>query len=177
MGRKATTVLTDHEKLFLVRALAAYEPPTSVAKAFQLQFGKEITPQRVESYDPTKMSGERLGKKLKTEFFRARESYLNDLDSIPEASKAVRVRNLAAAAKVMAGRNNHLAAAQLYEQIAKEVGGHYESKRQIELTGKDGGPVETKEVVSRGDVLAELEEIFGRHGATGHPTKDQDSVH
>lgn len=177
MGRKASTALTDIEKLFLVRELAAYESPTAVAQSFQQQFGKEITAQRVESYDPTKVSGERLGKKLKTEFFRARESYLNDLDAIPEASKAVRVRKLAASAKTMIARGNHLAGAQIFEQIAKEVGGHYESKRQIELTGKDGGPVETKEVASRGDVLAELEEIFGRHGATGHTAKDPDSVH
>src|SRR3546814_15367183 len=55
--------LNDEAREFVVMQLAAYDPPSVVAKAVKEEFGFDITPQGCESYDPTKRAGKGVAKK------------------------------------------------------------------------------------------------------------------
>ena len=62
-------------------------------------------------------------------------------DLIPIANKAYRLRVLQRMSTTAEGMKNLGMTAQLLEQAAKEVGDAYSNKQKVELTGKDGGPL------------------------------------
>jgi hypothetical protein len=126
------------QKRFLVQRLACFDTPTIAAKAFKEEFGIELKRNRVSYYDPTTKMGAALAEDLKALFFETRKHFLEDLESIPIANKAVRLRRLDRMAAAAEERGNLTLAADLGERAAKEVGGAYTNKHQHELTGKDG---------------------------------------
>lgn len=138
-AKPAKSVITEPMKLFIVRQLATHDPPSVVAAAVLEEFSVKLTSQQVERYNPERAAGKDLGAKLKAEFERARKAFEDDLEGIPEAKKAVRLRMLAKAARAAQIRGNHVAMAGFLEQIAKETGEAFTNRREI--TGKGGGPV------------------------------------
>jgi hypothetical protein len=87
---------------------------------------------------PTSKNGAAQSEELKALFHETREKFLKELDSIPIANKAVRLRRLDRMAALAEERGNLVLAADLGERAAKEIGGAYTNKHQHELTGKDG---------------------------------------
>ncbi|MGV1223480.1 DUF2280 domain-containing protein, partial [Klebsiella pneumoniae] len=70
-----------------------------------------------------------------------RDRFLNEISDIPIANKAYRLRVLQRMSTTAEGMKNLGMTAQLLEQAAKEVGDAYSNKQKVELTGKDGGPL------------------------------------
>jgi hypothetical protein len=130
--------LTFVLKREIVQRLARFDTPNQVVKAIKADHGIDLSPQRVQFYDPTSKNGAALSDELKTLFFETRKQFLEDLESIPIANKAVRLRRLDRMATVAEDRGNLVLAADLGERAAKEVGGAYTNKHQLEHTGKDG---------------------------------------
>lgn len=119
--------LTDDVRRFIVHCLAAFDTPTKVAEAVKDEFGLDVTRQAVASHDPTKRTGQQLAQRWKDEFHEVRRKFLEELDEIPIANKAYRLRQLGDLYG-NAGKNAVLKM-QLLEQAAKEVGGVYEAKK------------------------------------------------
>jgi|SRR5436190_6778088 hypothetical protein len=134
----ASEELSGPVKAFIVQRLARFDPPSQVVKAVKEEFGLDVTRQRVHFYDPTRRAGRALAADLKTLFFETREKSKQDLDSIPSYHKAVRLQRLDAMINTAIERGNLVLASQLLEQAAKESGGAYTNKHQLEHTGKDG---------------------------------------
>lgn len=138
--KKLTNKLTEPQKAFIVQGLACYETPSEVAKAVKAEFELEISPQRAESYDPTKRAGARLSKHWRELFNRTRKAFLEHVEKrVPEANKAVRVNQLAQAARAYREKGNYIAMADMLEKIARELGNVHTNRR--ELTGRDGKPI------------------------------------
>src|SRR3546814_3618113 len=82
--------LNDEAREFVVMQLAAYDPPSVVAKAVKEEFGFDITPQGCESYDPTKRAGKGVAKKWAELFNRTRkarsEEHTSELQSLMRIS-------------------------------------------------------------------------------------------
>nr|WP_259391268.1 putative metallopeptidase [Pectobacterium polaris] len=74
-------------------------------------------------------------------FHTTRERFQNEIADIPIANKAYRLRVLDRMATKAESMKNMALTASLMEQAAKEVGDAYSNKQKVELTGKDGGPV------------------------------------
>jgi hypothetical protein len=125
-------------KAFIVQRLARFDGPAQVVKAVKEEFGLEVSRQRVHFYDPTKRVGQALHEDLKTLFFETREKAKHDLDSIASFHKAIRLQRLDDMIATAIERGNVPLAAQLLEQAAKESGGAYTNKHQLEHSGKDG---------------------------------------
>lgn len=119
-------------KRFIVQSLACWDTPTQVAQAVKEEFGVEITRQHVANYDPTKAAGRDLSKELKTLFAETRAKFKATIDDIPIANQAFRLRVIERLARQAEQQGNKALVAQLVEQAAKEVGGAYTNKRQIE---------------------------------------------
>lgn len=136
-------VLPDTVKTRITQGLACFDTPSQVAKDILAEFGLTVTPQQCEAYDPTKRSGERLGKKFRAIFEATRKAFLDDTSTIAVSHRAVRLRKLGRAADLAEQRGNLPLMAQLLEQAAKEAGDAFTNKHKLEHTGKDGGPIKT----------------------------------
>lgn len=130
--------LTSEIKTFIVRQLACYDTPSTVADLVKEEFGVVVSRQQVENHDPTKSAGKTLAKKWVDLFNRYREKFINDTADIPISHKAVRLRRLDRMALKAESMKNMPLAAQLLEQAAKEVGEHYTNRQKVEHTSPDG---------------------------------------
>jgi hypothetical protein len=146
MARRGKGKLTEEAKLFVIAQLAAFEPPSDVAKLVKDNFGVEISAQGVERYDPNKLAGADLPEKYRMLFHRARDTYLTSEADIPIAHRTHRLRRLQRIADRARDNGNVVLEANIIEQAAKEASGTYEGRRKVEgavaVTGAEGGPVE-----------------------------------
>ncbi|HDH1525994.1 DUF2280 domain-containing protein [Klebsiella variicola subsp. variicola] len=133
--------LKPEVKAFIVQSVACFDTPSQVVESVLKEFGIQITRQQVEQNDPTKISGKGLAQKWVDLFNRTRDRFLNEISDIPIANKAYRLRVLQRMSTTAEGMKNLGMTAQLLEQAAKEVGDAYSNKQKVELTGKDGGPL------------------------------------
>ena len=124
-------------KLFIVRSLAQFNTPTETAQAVHQEYGRQITKQNCEKYDPTKRSGQTLCAELKTEFEATRKQFVDNPQHVPLANLTYRLERMQ---RVIdhAGKNSVLVLTTL-EQAAKDVGGVFTNRKEI--TGKDGKPL------------------------------------
>ena len=133
--------LKPEVKALIVQSVACFDTPSQVVESVLKEFGIQITRQQVEQNDPTKISGKGLAQKWVDLFNRTRDRFLNEISDIPIANKAYRLRVLQRMSTTAEGMKNLGMTAQLLEQAAKEVGDAYSNKQKVELTGKDGGPL------------------------------------
>lgn len=148
-------VLTDEQKLFIVRRLAQYRTPSQVAAEVNETFGLDITRQQTWALQPHIAAG----KRLRAEFERARKAYHENVDDIPIAMEAFRLNSLNEMMMEAKRKGNYPLAASLMEQAAKELGGAYTNRR--ELTGAGGGPIRT-ENLSEAEINDRLKALLGR---------------
>ncbi|AGH07358.1 hypothetical protein VPGG_00041 [Vibrio phage VBM1] len=130
--------LTTEQKCFIIQANACYDTPTMVVNAFKERFGITITRQQVESYDPTKgASQQKLAKKWKELFYECRERFNNEINDIPIANRAYRLRVLDRMAANAELKRNYPLTKEIMEQAAKEVGDIYTNKQKVDHTSSD----------------------------------------
>ncbi|AOA58205.1 DUF2280 domain-containing protein [Acinetobacter larvae] len=86
--------LKEPVKIFIVQSLACFDTPQQVVEAVKQEYGIEITRQQVALYDPTKVAGRNLSKKLKDLFHKTRNDFKTNVFDIPLANKAVRLTEL-----------------------------------------------------------------------------------
>lgn len=120
------------EKRFIVTALACWDTPSQVAKAVKEEFGVDVPRQQIGYYDPTKVLGADLSKELTALFHETRAKFRAEIDAIPIANQAFRLRTIERLAREAEAQGNKALVAQLMEQAAKETGGAYTNRRQIE---------------------------------------------
>ncbi|MFW1807604.1 DUF2280 domain-containing protein [Acinetobacter ursingii] len=132
--------LKKSEKVFIVRCLAQFMTPTEVVRDIKEKFNIDVTPQQVEYYDPTKVAGANLPDEFSDIFHEARTQYLaQPLHNIIGANDLIQLQILSDL--LMSKKGNVALAIKIIDQIQKIVKGHYE--RKIEITGKDGAPLQT----------------------------------
>ncbi|MFP0547903.1 DUF2280 domain-containing protein [Acinetobacter baumannii] len=131
--------LKEPVKIFIVQSLACFETPQQVADAVQQRFGIEIDRRQCEGYDPTKFTGRNLSKKLKELFEQTRKDFRENVEDIPIANKAFRLRELQKMYED-SGRNKR-AKQNLLKQAFQETDGRV--TRQ-EITGANGDPIKTE---------------------------------
>lgn len=121
-------------KLFIVRLMAEFETPTDAAKQVKDIFNVDVTPQQCEAYDPTKRTGQDLTQELRDLFFDYRRRANEELEAIPIANKRYRLQRLQNIIDHDQYKENPVLVPRLLEQAAKEVGGLYTNKQEIDHT-------------------------------------------
>lgn len=130
--------LTTEQKCFIIQANACYDTPTIVVKSFKERFGITITRQQVESYDPTKsIAKNKLAKKWQELFHECRKRFNDEINDIPIANRAYRLRVLDRMASHSELRGNYPLTKDIMEQAAKEVGDIYTNKQKVDHTSSD----------------------------------------
>lgn len=131
------------EKVFIVRSLAQFMTPTEVVKDIKEKFNIDVSPQQVETYDPTKVAGAELSQEFVDLFKEARKEYIaQPLYNIVGANDIVQLQILSDL--LVAKKGNVVMSIKLIDQIQKIMKGHYE--RKLEITGADGGPLQSENV-------------------------------
>lgn len=130
--------LKPEVKAAIVQMLACYDSLSIVVDAIQKDYGIKVTPQQVESHDPTKVSGKGLAKKWVDLFNATRKRFQNEIADIPIANKAYRLRVLDRMATNAEKMKNYGMTSQLIEQAAKEMGDAYTNRQKVEHTSPDG---------------------------------------
>ncbi|EMI4847519.1 DUF2280 domain-containing protein [Acinetobacter baumannii] len=130
--------LKEPVKIFIVQALACRDTPQEVVEQVKQEFGVDISRSQCECYDPTKYSGRNLSQKYVELFEKTREEFDKGLIDIPIASKYYRLKQYQ---KQLERTRNVKTALKILEQAAKDIGGQFTNRQEI--TGKDGGPVQT----------------------------------
>lgn len=128
--------LSIEQQTFVVTSLACFDSPSTVAATLKRDYDISITPQSIESYDPTKVAGRQVAQRWKLLFEQTRKDFLEDTSRIGISHRSVRLRALDRMAAEAERRGNMVLAAALMKQAAEDVGGAYTNRR--ELTGKDG---------------------------------------
>lgn len=152
--------LKPEVKAFIIQSLACFDSLSIVGEAVQKKFGLKVTPQQVESHDPTKASGKGLAQKWVDLFESTRSRFQTEISDIPVANKAYRLRVINRMATSAEKMKNLGMTAQLLEQAAKEVGDAYTNRLKVESTGKDGGPIRTETVSLSPQEAAEVYKKF-----------------
>lgn len=152
--------LKKAEKIFIVRSLAQFMSISDVISDFKEKFNIDVSPQQVEYYDPTKAASADLSQEFIDLFNEARKEYLaQPIHNIVGANDIVQLQILSDL--LVNKKGNVVLAIKLIDQIQKIVKGHYE--KRIEITGKDGGPLEsvqTAVLVSKEEYLKARQEVL-----------------
>jgi hypothetical protein len=133
-------------KRFIVQALACFDTPTQVAAAVKEEFGLALIRQQIAAYDPQRAQGKNLSKDLRALFETTRKTFVDDVEAIPIARQAYRLRVLNRMTQQAEASGNRPLVAQLMEQAAKEVGGAYTNTRKLE-GGDPNKPIQHKHEV------------------------------
>ena len=130
--------LNNKVKAFIVQGLATYMTPSEVAQAVKEEFDVVVTRQQASSYDPNTAAGLTLSKRWTDLFKQFRDDFNNDIQAIPIANKAYRLRMLDRMARDAEKSKNRPLAASLLEQAAKDVGEVFTNKQKVDNTSSDG---------------------------------------
>lgn len=157
----STDKLTDDLRLIVVQRLAMYDTPQEIADDVKLDFDIVISRQGIQSYDPT--VGRRPSEKWCDIFAATRKKFLDDTaESAPIAQRSVRLRRLDRVCVRAAKAGNGMMVLASTEQAAKEVGELYTNRHKMELTGKDGQPIEVKTDDLRKRIVSRIAGISSR---------------
>ena len=120
--------LPDDVRTFIVQALACFDTPSEVAKAVKDGFGRAMSRQAVEAYDPTKRAGAGLSAEHRAVFDATRATFLKETAAIGVMHRAVRMRRLQRMVERAESMGNIALEAKLLEQAAKEMGGAFTNR-------------------------------------------------
>lgn len=147
--------LTPEHREFIIDRLAMHDTPTMVSRALKETFGIDVPRNQVEGYDPRSHRARRRrgpSPALVARFEAARAKWAAELESIPIADRAFRVRRLQAMFEQAFEKGNHPLAARFLEQAAKEMGETFSNTRKVEHSGKvqteDVTPADKREMLA-----------------------------
>lgn len=132
--------LTEQQRIYVVRRLAAYDKPRAIARDMKQEFGIEVSHQLVESYHPGRAAGRRLAARWKRLFAEARAEFLDSAAETAAMHMAVRVSLREDIARDAWEAGLFKAASDVLDAIAKDIGGVFDKRRKDEQLGRRGVP-------------------------------------
>ncbi|MEM6326352.1 MAG: DUF2280 domain-containing protein [Bacteroidota bacterium] len=119
--------LTDPQKRYLVQRLAVFDSPSEAADALFEEHGVRIDRRQAGNYDAEQPHArQRLAKSLVALFDETRERFTREVESIPIAQKAYRLRRLDENERQARRMRNLRLSNETLKQAAQEVGGAFE---------------------------------------------------
>lgn len=151
--------LKEPVKIFIVQALACRDTPQDVVDSVKQEFDLVITRSQCQAYDPTKHQGRNLRQEYKELFEKTRKDFDAGLVDIPIANKYYRLRQYQ---KFLERTRNLKTGMNILKQAAQDIGGQFTNRQEI--TGKDGGPVETvQSAITREEFLRARREVIDEY--------------
>lgn len=166
--------LTEEQKAWIVIQYARMRSAWQIRRDFKAIYGGELDRKQVHRYNPASSCNYGRGmQKWQGLFDEEREKFLDKVDRIPIANLAVRLDRLETMCVNAMEKGNTATAANLIEQAAKEVGGLFTNRREIEAetrtTHQHNHEFGADEARARlGDILASAITAAQGTGSTKH---------
>lgn len=123
--------LANKHKSFIVIRLACYDSSTEIQQEFEELYGFKPDMNQIAYYNPDNiLSSQRLAQKWRDLFNDTRARFKEEVQNIPIANQAYRLKKLQKNMEHLERVRNYKAANETIEQAAKEVGGSYTNKRE-----------------------------------------------
>jgi hypothetical protein len=130
--------LTNAQRTYVVRRLAAYDKPAAIAHSLKEVFGVTISTQAIERYDPERPAGQDLAPQWRAVFRAARKAYIAETADISHMDKLARLRLRERMAIAAWEEGNYKLANEILNDIAKEAGGAFDGRNRHEHFGFGG---------------------------------------
>lgn len=119
----ALNSLPEAVKVHIVQALACWDSPTVVAQSVNEVFGRKVSRQQVERYDPTKHAGRDLSRRFRDLFEETRAQFVRQAAEVGWGHQNTRLRVLQRVGQKAEAQGNHDVVLKVARQIAEETGG------------------------------------------------------
>jgi hypothetical protein len=129
--------LNSEQQTFIVQQLAMFGKPVELQRALRQIYDVEIELSSIVHYD---IDNSKFPAKWREIFEATRKEFLEKIVNVPTSHKAVRVKKLDQYVEEFEKNKNLVGAAQMLEQIAKEMGDAFTNRR--ELSGVGGEPIQ-----------------------------------
>jgi hypothetical protein len=121
--------LTDAQKTYIVKRLAAYDTLTSIVRGLKTEFGVTITQQAVGNYNPeTARRG--LAQRWKDLFGECRRAYIASTADIGMTNKPARLRRREAMMHRAWVAGRHGLANEILDSVAHEIDASFRRRRK-----------------------------------------------
>jgi hypothetical protein len=130
--------LNDEHKRWIVTQWAFYRNQREIMDGFNGEFGFAITVAQAQFYNLSEGLVKRTAASphLQLLFDEARKKYLTEITSIPVANAAFRLHRLQEMFEVHHANRNWKSAASILEQAAKESGGAFTNRHEVDAKSK-----------------------------------------
>ena len=142
--------LTEQQRIYVVRRLAAFDKPRAIARDMAREFGVTVSHQLVESYHPGRAAGRRLAPRWKKLFAQARKAFLESLAETGAMYKAVRVGWREGIAHDAWDAGQFKAASDVLDAIAKDIGDAFDKRQKDEHSGRRARPLPRRSISTAG---------------------------
>lgn len=141
--------LDSKHRRFIVRGLAHFKTPTEIKEEFEDAFSVEVSLPQIAYYNPNGAQGSaQLAQKWKDLFNESRQQYIEGVNQEPIAHQRYRLKKLQKGAEKFEAMKNFKGMAEILEQAAKEVGGAFTNKTELDLNGLMGS-IDMKQLTDR----------------------------
>lgn len=132
--------LANKHKSFIVIRLACYDSSTEIQEEFMNSFGFTPSLTQISYYNPKNAQGSKqLAQKWKDLFDETRLKFKEEIQDIPIANQAYRLKKLQRNMESLERMRNYKAANETIEQAAKEMGGAFTNEKKLDHSGSIGG--------------------------------------
>ena len=128
--------ISTHAKRFIVRAHAWWIPSTEIGEQVKRTFGIELRLERISYYNPSLASSTDLSQELRAYFLEERAKAAKELDDIPIAHLPYRLRRSQARMDRLDDQGNYLAAQQVQDAAARDLGGLNTNVTRLKQSGE-----------------------------------------
>jgi hypothetical protein len=139
-ARKPRIRLTEPQKIYIVRRLAAYDSLAVVVRGLKEEFGITVASTMLQHYDPNRRAGRDLAPRFKAMFWKARKAYHDGIRDIGSNYPLVRTNWRGEMAQETWGAGQHKVANQILDSITREVAGAQGKRTAQGHFGLRGGP-------------------------------------
>lgn len=133
---KPETALTDEIRAFIASCFGQHMGPQPVADAVKEVFGKEISRQIANRYNPESMAGRKMATKWKKIFQTARDRYHENLEAYPISRKDVRIAKYQHQYDQAEREGKRGECREILDAVSKEMGGANTNERKVHHSGK-----------------------------------------
>lgn len=132
--------LTDRQKIYVVKGLAAYDPLVMIVRGLKEEFGITVQAPTLRYYNPENRHPT-LAQRWKDLFWRTRRSYIDGTVDIGASHKPVRIRWRGKFAEAAWNAEQYKVANAILDSIAKEIGDAPDETQSRGHFGLRGGPL------------------------------------
>jgi hypothetical protein len=153
---ETATRLTDKQKIYVVRRLAAFEKARAIVQDLAREFGVTVSIKAIESYNPCLSTGRHLGERWRALFAEAREEYHKSTAEIGYTHKAVRIQKRASLVDRAEAAGQFKAASDILDAIARDVGDILDKRQTHDrFKFKDRGAAAAATIIINGRTAVE----------------------